>query len=91
MCLSEEIKQRVFEAMHPRCTFCEQFIVPPNKQFNNGGHGYLVGAVILSVPITFVGIIWMSKWFSSLNQPPTTGEPETQNEIQQEDAERGTN
>jgi hypothetical protein len=56
-----------------------------DKQFESANHIYLIGAIIISVPITFVAILWVAKYLSPRLRPPAS-EDLAAKDKQQEDA-----
>jgi F0F1-type ATP synthase assembly protein I len=49
-----------------------------DKKFESANHIYIIGSILLSVPVTFVAILWVVRRLTSQKQK------------QQEDADRGT-
>lgn len=62
-----------------------------DKKFESANHIYIIGSILLSVPVTFVAILWVVGKLTSRKKSLGAGDTATQKQKGQEDADRGTN
>jgi hypothetical protein len=61
-----------------------------DKKFESANHIYIIGSILLSVPVTFVAILWVVRWLTSQKKDPGVKNTAMQKQKQQEDVDRGT-
>lgn len=62
-----------------------------DTKFESANHIYIFGSILLSVPVTFVAILWVVRWLTARKNTAGLEKAATKKQIQQEDADRGTN
>ena len=61
-----------------------------DAKFESTNHIFIIGSVLLSVPVTFLAILWVVRWLTSRKKSLGIEDTAAQKQIQQEDADRGT-
>jgi hypothetical protein len=61
-----------------------------DMKFESANHIFIFGSILLSVPVTFVAILWVVNWLTSRKKDTGIENGTAQKQIQQEDADRGT-
>jgi hypothetical protein len=61
-----------------------------DTKFESANHIFIFGSILLSVPATFVAILWVVRLLTSRKKDAGLEEA-TEKQIQQEDADRGRN
>ena len=62
-----------------------------DNKFESANHIYIFGSILLSVPVTFVAILWVVGKLTARRKGSGVGGMATQKHKGQEDADRGTN
>jgi hypothetical protein len=61
-----------------------------DTKFESANHIFIFGSILLSVPVTFLAILWVVRLLSSRKKAPGIEDTATEKQIQLEDADRGT-
>jgi len=62
-----------------------------DEKFESANHIYIFVSILLSVPVTFVAILWVVGKLTSRKKTSSVGDAAAQKQNVQEDAHRGTN
>jgi hypothetical protein len=60
-----------------------------DQKFESANHIYIIGSFLLSVPVTFIAILWVVRKLTSQKKSPGSGDAAAQKQNQQEEANRG--